>query len=416
MKTLLFAYLIVIATIFASNVIGFESRKEAQTYLQKYGIQHDEINDTRFLDTVKQYRDAVTYNTELFGNRVERLLEGLDLKLKEYYGLLEEQQRQQILEPIKHYLQRLELQGKLTKENVHEWFNDETNNVNTIVTEYLSLEQWKQFIHDIEETLTPPAPTPFWSSWFSSNKDNNKDSNNKKGEQEPIIKLNEKAPYHVWLEETIESVTSELTTEQRQLTQRALDEAMKLQTLGDKEWWESFAKELNQVTNDKVDSILEQLQIKIIAFKIFSHDYLGLPPVLNNANDNNPLNPISSLLSILNQKLKQLKELVFTKEEQATVKDAIKETKQTFEQFWHKFEHDTYRRIGYTEEELKSIHDYINNAVSTKVDDFDKVIKDLRQFLIQCQHQSVAQIDNQITKLERLLHAWKKSNLDHKEL
>lgn len=389
------------------------ARKEAQTYLQKYGIQHDEIDDTRFLETVKKYRDAVVYNTELFGNRVERLLEGLDLKLKDYYGLVEEQQRQHILEPIKQYLQRLELQGKLTKDNVHEWFYDETNNINTIVTEYLSLEQWEQFIHDIEDTLTPPAPTPFWLSWFGSNKNND----NKKDKQ-PIVKPNEKDPYHVWLEETTKSFTSELSAEQRQTVQHILDEAMKLKTLGDKEWWDSFTKELNEITGDKVNYILEQLQIKIIAFKIFSHEYLGLPPVLINSNDisNNNLNPIPSLLSILNQKLEQLKELIFPNKEQVAVKKTIKETKQTFEQFWHKLEHDTYRRIGYTEEELKSIHDYITNAVSSQVSDYDKVIKDLRQFLIQCQRQSVTQIDIQINKLERLLHTWKKSNMDHNEL
>lgn len=334
--------------------------------------------------------------------------------------MIEIEQRQHILEPLQHALQRLEIQGKLTKENVHEWFLDtiKNNNIKNTVTQYLSLEQWNQFIHDIEDTLTPPTPTPFWSSWLGSN--------NKNDDKQSLFKWDEKDPYHTWLEETIKPFANELTTEQVKSLQHVLDEAMvHLETLNDKEEWDAFAKQVGDIVNDKVDLVLDSLQSSIIGFKIFAHDYLGLPPVSNtdsNSNDSNTsLFSLGSLFDYFNRQLDHWASIVLL---QRNVEPLIststtkpKEKKQTFDEFWHQLEQDTYRKIGYTEKELKSIYDYLVNASTIKhaSDEYHQVVQKLRQFLIQCQRQSVAQIDLQLDKLERLLHSWKKINVDQKD-
>ncbi|CAO3614079.1 unnamed protein product [Cunninghamella echinulata] len=200
---------------------------------------------------------------------------------------------------------------------------------------------------------------------------------------------------------------------------------MHLETLNDKEEWDAFTKQVGDIVDDKVDIVLDSLQSNIVGFKIFAHDYLGLPPVSNSDNDSNDSNTssfsINSFFNYLNRQLDHWASIVLLQRNVepliSTTTMKLKEKKQTFDEFWHQLEQDTYRKIGYTEEELKSIYDYLVNASAIKhaSDEYHQVVQNLRQFLIQCQRQSVAQIDLQLNKLERLLHSWKKTNMDQKD-
>ncbi|KAI8089490.1 uncharacterized protein BX664DRAFT_333139 [Halteromyces radiatus] len=398
----------------------FSTRKEAQTYLQQYGIPHDELDDVHLLETVKQYRDMAVLNTELFGDRVERLLEGLDKKLEQHYGVTEPHQRQRLIQDIERILRQLEIQGQMTRDHVHEQLLNDNNKIAVSSSHFLTPLQWQDVIKDIEEFVTPPST---WSRWF--------------GRSSSPIKIGDKDPYHTWLDDTTLPFQSRLSPTQFKTLYTALDKAMKREQLASNEWWAQLLKELDGFSADQLEWVVEQLGIRILGFKIFAHDYLGLPtppPVYEEEQGNSQydglrgwmdrlmkFSPLDTIITYIKQVRQHLDDQASTflaekKEQGQHVQEewskAIQHAQQSFANYWHEKEHDAYRRIGYTEAEIDWIRNYLKKALHHSAPSKShQIISDIRQYLISLERQTKAQVELHVLKLDKLLQAWKHSIL-----
>ncbi|CAO3590319.1 unnamed protein product [Absidia cylindrospora] len=418
MQTTLFSYLLLIFCLATQVAHGLSTHKEAQIYLMRYSIPHDELDDAKLLETVKRYRDLAVLNTELFGDRVERLLEGLDKKLEHYYKVAEPHQRQRLLKDIERELRQLEVQGQMTRDHVHEQLTDVNNKVAVSSSHFLTPEQWRQVIRDVEETVTPPST---WSTWFG------KSTNS-------IVRIGDKDPYQTWLDDTSTPFASWLTISEHRTLKTALDKAMKRQELGSKDWWRQLIKELHGFSADRVERVMEELRIHVLGFKIFAHDYLGLPtppPVYQDEHswaersDYYVVNlvrtwthNVARWLQGIRQHLdQQASSFIAEKKEQSQQlhndwAKAIQQAKESFATYWHKREYDAYRRIGYTEGEIDWIRGYLEKALHhSSPTGFNQIILDVRQYLNSLERQTKAQVELHVLKLDRMLQAWKLSVL-----
>ncbi|CAO3593433.1 unnamed protein product [Absidia cylindrospora] len=353
-------------------------------------------------------------NTELFGDRVERVLEGLDKKLEDQYALLEPHQRQRLLKDIERVLRQLEVHGQLTRDHVHEQLTNVNNKVAVSSSHFLDPEQWQQVIKDVEETVTPPST---WSSWF--------------GKSTSPIRIGDKDPYRIWLDETTVPFASWLSLRQHEQLKEALDKAMKRQELGSKDWWRQLVKALETqgFTTDDIEKVIDQLRIKVVGFRVFTHDYLGLPtppPVYQDETtwlDSSdyavvnwvhryvcsPFHDLMARLRNYGQQLDEQKEHV-----QDEWSKAIQNAKHSFATYWHDREYDAYRRIGYTEGEIDWVRTYLQkNLHHTSPRSFNQIVDDVRKYLNSLERQTKAQVELHVLKLERLLQAWKLSILAH---
>ncbi|SAL99013.1 hypothetical protein [Absidia glauca] len=373
------------------------ARKEAQSYLIRYGITHDEMDDQELLATVKQYKDLAVLNAELFGNRVDRLLEGLDRKLA--ITLPEAHQRERLLNDIERVLRQLEVQGEMTRDHVHAQLLDPNNRVAVSSSHFLTPEQWQDVVQDVEETVSPPST---WSSWLRG------------------TRIGDKDPYHVWLDDTTVQSSQWLPVRKQKTLKTALDKAMKQEALGSKHWWQRLLKELHGFSDAEIESTIDHLRIKIVGFKVFAHDYLGLPtppPVYQEHGDSPSSSPISWLMYWIRRCRQHLSNQAssFFAEKKAHSKQiqdewshAIHNAKQSFAQYWLDREYDAYRRLGYTEGEIAWIHGYLNKALSSSSQhSFNQIIADVRSHLNAVGRQTKAQVELHVLKLDRLLQAWK---------
>ncbi|KAI8335516.1 hypothetical protein BC941DRAFT_430531 [Chlamydoabsidia padenii] len=419
MKTLLFSCLLVLFVGFVQLAHGFTTRNEAQKYLIRYGITHDEMDDNDLLATVKQYRDMAVLNTELFGERVERLLQGLDQKLAS--GVLTDpHQRKRLIKDIERVLRQLEVQGQLTRDHVHDQLMDANNKVAVSSSHFLTPEQWQQVVKDVVETVNPPSS---WTSWLSRSSS--------------PIKIGDKDPYHTWLDQTTVSFSSWLPKHKQKTLKAALDKAMKRQELGSKDWWRQLLKELHGFSDDELETTIDQLRIQVIGFKVFLHDYLGLPtppPVYEDEHswaeqsDYGVVNtlrvwyhrwvyrPVRAVINWFSRCRQHLdhQATTFLAEKKAQTQhvhdewaQSIKNAKQSFANYWLEREKEAYRRIGYTEGEIAWIHGYLNKALtSSSSHSITQIIDDVRRHLNSVGRQTKAQVELQVLKLERLLQAW----------
>jgi hypothetical protein len=402
---------------------------EAQTYLRRYGIPHDEMDDAQLLATVKQYRDMAVLTTELFGDRVERLLEGLDKKLESHYGISEPHQRQRLLKDIERVLRSLEVQGQLTRDQVHDQLTAENNKVAVSAGHFLTAEQWQEVIRDVEEYVTPPST---WSRWFGGASSNS------------IVKIGDKDPYHTWLDETTVPFASWLPATHHTTLKIALDKAMKEQELGTTEWWQQLIQALHGYSEDQVERVMAELRIKVLGFKIFAHDYLGLPtppPIYEEEghDDAHAKGALEGLVAMVKNWIQGVVDwiqqgrhhldnqaasfLAEKKEQTAQLQDewtkAIHQAQDSFANYWHDREYEAYRRIGYTEGEIDWVRGYLNKALhpSSSPSSFNQIMNDVRQYLNSLERQTKAQVELHVLKLDRLLQAWKASILGrHSEL
>ncbi|KAI8060012.1 hypothetical protein BC940DRAFT_312958 [Gongronella butleri] len=237
-------------SLLAHYVLAFQSREEAQAYLQRYGlISEPGQDDAEVLGMVQRYRDMALGTMSQFSDRVQRVLDGLDVKLKEAYGVADAQ-RTAIVKSVDKALRRLSVQGQLAQEHVQEQLAQLPHPVD------LTREQWASIQQDIVDIVSPPA-TGWWASLVGQ-----------------VVKIGDKDPYHLWRDEVAASVSQWAPTQQ---VKDALDAAVKAADVGTSKWQKTTLDDVIRHTTDLPAQAKLELDKEITAFTIFAHDYLGLP-------------------------------------------------------------------------------------------------------------------------------------------
>ncbi|ORX61280.1 hypothetical protein DM01DRAFT_1331900 [Hesseltinella vesiculosa] len=232
------------------------ANQEAQAYLHRYGIEGQDYNKpdgSNLADIAQQYRDLALGTMNLFGGRVERVLEGLDVKLDVAYGLTQEQ-RKQIVGHVEQALRRLAVQGQLVQDQVKARL-DQLTMPNT-----LTVIQWQDICSDIVDIVTPPA-----TGWFASLIGK-------------VVNIGNKDPYHIWRDELVKSVQPIEHDADTTPIQTALDMAVHAENVGTPDWKYTTLQSILDEVKDLPAGAEKELETRLNAFSIFVHDFLDLPP------------------------------------------------------------------------------------------------------------------------------------------
>lgn len=435
-------------TVTTEDISGWTS-DQVQQYLDKYNIRYKH-NDPSLLDTVKYYRDAAIANTEIFGEKINHVIDGLRIKLAKQKGLSRED-ADAILSDIQHYLRRLELQGQLSGDRVAQALERVRRDATKkkIVTEA----QWRDIYNDVTGSFQT-------QSWYQ-----------KVLHRRPVD-TQASASLNKWLQGVANRLheSKQFSREQANAIAEQIQESFKstkdIKNLGNKHWRQKFKHDLEkqgQLTQDQIRDALRAVEREVNAYKVFAMDYAGdtyeqtqkwVGEMSDNIKDkghaaldyayewlyylrdcalntwplskyyaplayHQPKNPWSpqenyaSLKSAASSISQDLYSSV-SSAKSAGVRSASEMAnswRDSFAHYWRDKEFDAYRRLGYTEAQI----DWIQSYLATKFKDqksfvkhnIDEAINTINRYLEDTKVQSREQVEHQVDQLKSLLDAWK---------
>ncbi|KAI8147456.1 hypothetical protein BJV82DRAFT_664692 [Fennellomyces sp. T-0311] len=432
--------------LFAQNV-NADARQTALGYLEKYKIPYPKgissslsvSDDDKLLETVKYYRDSVAMNMDLFGAKVERLLNGLRIKLEAQHEI-NKNNVEALLSMLQHALRKLELRGELTREKV---FAELDKIKHKAIERHLANEaQWKQVVNDISMSFASDA----WYRRFLGGRYHRHSDEGDDGFHRWKKHLERRLKRHAKL--TGEQIDSSLDT-----VQRAIHSTPNINKLGDTRWWHRIERELkNKLQPDQVKDVVDSVRDDVQAYKIFALDYAPEEAkhwflewrdwikdtwieftqwLWNQYNDeNSPTAAQASASYAVEAARSRSVDLAAAsassaahsitqaaQESVSSIKTHVQDTtdhwKQSFGNFWLEKEKQAYKRIGYTEAQLQWVHDHLEKTIHDRTSlakhNIDTALYTVRRYLQETRVQSASQIEHQITRIQNLLEVWKKS-------
>lgn len=430
----------------------------AQEYLHQHGISQ---KGDRALETLKYYRDAVAMNTQIFGVKVERLLTGVQIKLEEQRQLSKEH-IEALLDEIRHQLRRLELRGELTRERIVAELDRVKHRA--LEQRWITEAQWKMLVNDLESAFASQA----WYRRFLGQPHQHR-FNQGDDEEEEDDGFSQWAKR---LESKLRRTLSDekaLTRQQIRAVVRTIKHAVRsaadIRKVGDKSWWRHIRAQLErnyQLTREQAENIVQALEDDINAYRVFAMDYVGdtLEQSRNaivhfvrslivgcrdwiawlyhwywnqydyaKEPDSLAVTEASSAYAIASAHSRSVASAVQAASSsahkatqavqysassiRAHVRDTAHQWQKSFAQYWIEKERQAYKRIGYTEAQLDWLQKYLEHTFqdqkSLAKHNVDRALHTIRRFLQDAKVESATQIEHQITRLQNLLEAWKRT-------
>ncbi|KAI8388843.1 uncharacterized protein BYT42DRAFT_592548 [Radiomyces spectabilis] len=443
------------------------TKDQAAAYLDKYNIAYDKSSDdTSLLDTVKQYRDAAAYNAQIFGDKIDRLLDGLKIKLQKQYNLADNN-LQGLMDALQHDLRQLELHNELTKERVKQSLDKLHHRV--VKQKYVSEAQWKEIANDLESSFESQT----WYQKFLG--------------KQPTFSGQDDA-YHTWLNSIANRLekNKDLTKEQVQSVLDTVREGVTsisdVSKVGNPAWWKQIQSKLEhkaKLTEEQAKSVATSIGPDINAYKIFAMEYAGytydqsqqmLAIFMDKLKESGQLTQqkMNEIMKGVENSLRQLWPGGITDPTEhgafATIKSAASsitadwdassssaaysssiesvksaassdfasatdvagasitsamshaaqatnDWKSSFAHSWRDKERQAYKKIGYTEAHIDWIFNYLHKSFNDKKSfakhNVDRVLNGIRDYLHSAKVQSSTQIEHQINHIEKMLEAFK---------
>lgn len=423
------------------------TKDNARAYLNKYKIpyyttsKHSQ-DESEVLETVKHYRDIVSVNTQIFGAKVDRLLTGLKIKLEEYLHLSKEN-ADLLTNELQHEMRQLELRGELTKEKLAARLD--RIKYKALKQKWVTEAQWKEVQNDLESAFMSEA----WYRRFLG---------------KPVTSDNyEDDGFHRWANRLKARLqrNKDLTEQQIKAVIDTIKEAVKeadVRKLAEPRWWKRIEDKLqreHQLRREQVQEIIETIRDDIHGYKIFAMDYAGHTYeesihwlqryrdwitewfdyvyhwFLHQYEEKHSLvaEQASSSYAVAVAQSRSIEQAIHAAETaaqhataaahssasslRAQVTSTAESLKSSFGHYWHEKERQAWKRIGYTEAQLDWLQNYLEqtfkNQKSLAKHNIDEALHTIRRFLQDARVQSATQIEHQITRLQNLLEAWKRT-------
>jgi hypothetical protein len=379
------------------------------------------------MNTVKQYHDAAVSNFNSFfsdqDNQINRLMEALKLKLETQYKLASTNV-DALIKDIKHRLTQLEISGHLTQDRVKNALDQMQHDA--VKKKYITKTQWKDIATDLESSFAGPnwlqRILTGWGGYVSDSS-----------------KFPEKS-IHTWVDQHVGKnleQKKEFTQKQIQSVLEILGNSVRSATsadvtqLGNPEWWNKFKADLEasgKFKKEQIATLVEYIKNDVIGYKISMMDYGNI------ANDRPSQQHVFSVASkyirdtgnsiydAIRQPMKKKEaslDSTISAASSAASSAAAKSTNIDFGQFWKSKELDAYRKLGYTDANIKWIQDYLSqnfnrNTIYAK-ETVQNALQAIRQYMTDTKVQSAAAIEDQIKAFENLVNSWKRT-LSRREL
>lgn len=461
----LFCILLLVGQLYAivrTEEVTEWTRDKVGTYFNKYKIAYDKKSDKKSLiDIAKSYKDAATYNTQIFGSAVDNIISGFTNSAKKHTHLAQND-FDAFITNLKHELRQLELKGQLSKDRVQAVLDKAHSQA--MRQKIMSEAEWnKAYLHFKSRYEEP--------TWYQR-----------------VLRLKPEvddgtSSFNRWIQSATDRVyhLGGLTKEQAKAIGDQLRTSISksdLHKLGDKHWVDDFTSAVAKKTElkkDQLEGVVEFIKKDVNGYKIFALDYTG------QAKDHtkNWIEQVKSYFEDLWETVQEHWEhwihviktkLHFKKHEKPTkiitphkvtasiksvahslhsdweassksrarsrtvesvksrvctaathVTDKINninyedlkkiDLKKSFGHFWRQKEHDAYRKLGYTEAHIEWIQDYLTKtfrdqktSVKGKRDEAAIAIK---RYLDGLHVQTPAQVDANVHKLKRHLESWR---------
>ncbi|KAI9257233.1 hypothetical protein BDA99DRAFT_561725 [Phascolomyces articulosus] len=443
--------LCVVALLFAQDV-NADTQEQAIAYLKKYKIpfQHKaneaasiisdgaisifdsnkKSGDDELLKTVKYYRDSVVMNLDLFGEKIDRLLKGLQIKLEKQHQI-NKNNIDALIEMLQHGLRRLELRGELTREKV---FTELDRLKRKAIEQHIVDEaQWKQLVNDIAGSFATDA----WYRRFLGGRYHLQHENDDDGFSRWKRHLENR------LKEANKMLSPDQVEQSLDTVQRAIHNTPDATKLANPRWWRRVERDLKRTLNnpDLVKDVVDSVRDDVNAYKIFAMDYAPedvknwiqewcdwahdlwnefIQWLYRQYNDVNTPEAIraSSTYAVIEAHSRSVDMKAHSAETAIqsftqAVDQAATQWRKSFAKFWLEQEKQAFKRIGYTEAHLEWIHDHLEKTIkdhtSLAKHNIDASLYQIRRYLQEAKVQSATQIEHQITRIQSLLEVWKKS-------
>ncbi|KAI9491807.1 hypothetical protein BDB00DRAFT_977814 [Zychaea mexicana] len=438
--------LCLVVALFAQDV-NADAREQALAYLRKYKIpyrreisnvitsadnklnKHDD--DDYLLQTVKYYRDSVAMNVDLFGEKIDRILKGLRIKLEQQHQLTQNS-IEGLMELLQHALRRLELRGELTRERVFAELDKLKHKA--IEKKLVTEAQWKQLVNDVAGSFEADA----WYRRFLGGRyhrhhhDDDQDDGFHRWKQHLQRRLkHNKRLTEAQIDQSLDTV------------QRAIHNTPDASKLADSRWWRRVERELkrNLVDPEQVKSVMDSVRDEVQAYKIFAMDYAPEEAkhwfsdwydyirdlyheffqwLYKQYNDEHTPEALkaSSSYAVVQAHSRSMGLAVQSAESAAqsmtqAVQDTTQHWKDSFAKYWLQKEKQAYKRIGYTEAQLQWLHDHLEKTIKDRKSlakhNVDASLYAIRRYLQETRVQSATQIEHQISRIQHLLEMWKQT-------
>ncbi|KAI7877058.1 hypothetical protein K492DRAFT_239422 [Lichtheimia hyalospora FSU 10163] len=441
------------------------TNEQLHSFMDKYGITHrqkDKSVSESVADTVKYYKDAAATNAEIFGTKVDHVIDGLKIKL-EQQRQLSENNVANVIEGIQHRLRRLELQGELSRDRVAETLDRMHREAvqKKIVTE----SQWSDIYNDVLSSFEQRQ------AWY----------------QRVINRKTDEASSSLnrWLQGVHDRLVTSASLTEKQANdvianlRNSLVSTTDVSHLGNKRFYHHLKHELQKkgdLRKDQIKTVMDQLHDDVTAYKVFAMDYLGdkysnaqewaddmgrkikdtgsytmdrvydwinyidghvrayLPTVLgghrefydkdiHNAKDS-AYDTIRSAVSSVAADWKgsasaaarskasieaEVSSSASSLHSEAT--DTINDWHKQFSDYWYDQEREFYRRMGYTEAQIEWVQHYLSKAFKDEAaltkSQVDRTLENIAHYLEDTRTQSRAQVQHQIDQLRLLIEQWR---------
>ncbi|KAI7860717.1 hypothetical protein BDC45DRAFT_492660 [Circinella umbellata] len=439
-----------------SQDVHADAREQALAFLRKYQIPYhhkkNEISTTgsisngaislfdnknnneedQLLKTVKYYRDSAVMNLDLFGEKIDRLLKGVRIKLEKQHQI-NKNTIGALIDLLQHALRRLELRGELSRENV---FTELDKVKHKAIEKKLVTEaQWKQLVNDVAGSFATDA----WYRRFLGGRYHLQHETDDDG-------------FYRWkhhLKRRLKDKNKKLTPEQLdqtlQTVQRAIHNTPDATKLANPRWWHRVEHDLKRTLKssspDEVKNVVDSVRDDVHAYKIFAMDYAPeeakhwfhdwceyFHDLWNDfvqwlvhqyrGEDTREAARASSSYAVIEAHSRSVDSAAHSAESAIysftqAVDDTTHHWKKSFAQFWLDQEKQAYKRIGYTEAHLKWLHDHLEKTIKSNTSlakhNIDSTLYQVRRYLQEARVQSATQIEHQITRIQNLLEEWKRT-------
>ncbi|KAL0078503.1 hypothetical protein J3Q64DRAFT_1766706 [Phycomyces blakesleeanus] len=239
---------------------------QVSQFFDKYNIAYDKSSSDSLLDTVRQYKTAAESTAKLFGDKVDKLLDGIKINLKKNKNI-SEANADALINTLQHELRQLELHGALAGDQLQEHLDQIQAKV--LKQKYLTAAEWQTVASEIKHGLTNTHPT--WYQKFFG---------------QPTKKAQETYwddSFQHWLAGIYKRLESnqKLTKAQLESIGQAVKSALttgEVTRIGDDRWWNSLQRSVEQqskLSTDQAKAALDSIRSDVNAYKIFAVDYAG---------------------------------------------------------------------------------------------------------------------------------------------
>ncbi|KAI9016256.1 hypothetical protein CLU79DRAFT_721283 [Phycomyces nitens] len=233
-------------------------------FLDKYNIAYDKSSSDSLLDTVRQYKDAAASTAKIFGDKVDKVIDGIKINLKKNKNI-SETNAEALINTLQHELRQLELHGELASDQLQKHLDQIQANV--LKKKYVTAAEWQTVSNEIKHGLTDTHPT--WYQKFF-------------GQPKKTESYWDDSFKH-WLDGIYKRLESnqKLTKTQLESIGQAVKAALttgEVTRIGDDNWWNTLQRNVehqSKLSTEQAKAALDSIRSDVNAYKIFAVDYAG---------------------------------------------------------------------------------------------------------------------------------------------